>query len=176
MSQVVLVLGGCKSGKTSFALSLATAYEGYKKIYLATSIVCDREMQKRVDRHKKERGDSWTTKEYPYELSKGLYSLMDEGNLIVVDCLTMWINNLLYKGLNEKDIINEIKKVSDVLSNPMGIIILVSNEVGLGIVPSDFVSRQFRDLVGILHQRVAKCADKVYFTVAGIPSLIKGSK
>ena len=175
MQEIIFVLGGCKSGKTSFALKLAEGYKEYKKIYLATSIVCDEEMKERVERHRKERGDAWQTVEYPYKLCDGLIFNMKNDSVIVVDCLTMWVNNLMYKKCSLEEISKQINTLIKVLTNAKGVVILISNEVGFGIVPSEPISRRFRDVVGILHQEVAKVSHKVYFMISGIPTLIKGS-
>ncbi len=174
MREVVFIIGGCKSGKSSFALQLSEEnYPGLTKHYMATAIVFDQEMEERVKRHREDRKDNWFTIECPYELPSQISKIMSKHNLLLVDCLTMWINNLLFKGLSTKDIEKEIKRLVDVVVHGEGVFVFVSNEVGLGIVPGDKLSRQFRDIVGILHQKIAEIADKVYFVTCGIPNLIK---
>ena len=172
--ETVLIIGGCKSGKSRFALELAGNYSNQKKIYIATSIVCDEEMEDRVKKHKKERGDEWETLECAYDLPDTLNSVVIKGYIVLVDCLTMWVNNLFYKGLTIQEIEVEIEKLLEVIGKNRGLLILVSNEVGLGIVPLNELTRKYRDVVGIMHQKVAKIVDKVYFVTCGIPNLIKG--
>lgn len=174
MSKIIFVIGGCKSGKSSFAQKLCLDTYAKKRIYVATGVITDEEMERRVKRHKEERKGLFESVECPYELVNQLREMQDKDIVILVDCLTMWINNLLFKGLSFEQIEAEIDKFIDVITNGEGTVVLVSNEVGLGIVPIDKISRKFRDLVGILHQKVASKAHQVYFMVCGIPSLIKG--
>ena len=130
-------------------------------------------MKERIDRHKKERDKSWKTVETSLELPEAITENSREGNIILVDCLTLWINNVLMKT-KDFDIINQrIHKLIITLKEVKCTTILVSNEVGAGIVPENRLARQFRDLAGFTNQKVAECADSVIWMVAGIPVSIK---
>ncbi len=174
MSKIIFIIGGCKSGKSNFAQKLSLEIESNQRIYLATGVVTDKEMDRRVKRHREQRKGLFETVECPYDLIEEIEKRQKEGTLLLVDCLTMWINNLLFKGYSFEEIEKKIENFVDRINNARGTIVLVSNEVGLGIVPDNELSRQFRDLAGMFHQKVASVAHQVYFVVCGIPTLIKG--
>ena len=173
MKETTFIIGGCRSGKSRHALELAKKISGSKRIFIATCMPFDDEMKERIDRHKKERDKSWTTIEAPVELPEAINKNSREGDVIIVDCLTLWINNLLMEK-QDPDIINQrIHKLTLALKEAKCPIILVSNEVGAGIVPENRLARLFRDYAGFVNQKVASCVDRVIWMLAGIPVSIK---
>jgi adenosylcobinamide kinase/adenosylcobinamide-phosphate guanylyltransferase len=172
MKDVTLVLGGCKSGKSRHALYLS---EGYKRrqLFMATCIPHDDEMKKRVDRHKKERNDKWRTIDVPLELCESIASHGNEGNVLLVDCLTLWISNLLMVFEDEARVLKEVERLVTVLDLVSCPVVLVSNEVGAGIVPENRLARLFRDIAGVANQKIADGANRVVWMVAGIPVVVK---
>jgi adenosylcobinamide kinase / adenosylcobinamide-phosphate guanylyltransferase len=164
---VVLVLGGARSGKSRYAESLAHQ----PAHYVATAQAFDDEMRDRIATHKLQRGDAWVTHEEPFDLVGVLEKLQKRGNFVLVDCLTLWLSNLL---LAERDCDAEIQKLVAHLKSTSSRIIIVSNEVGLGIVPDNKLARRFRDVQGVANQRVAEIATNVVFLAAGLPLILKG--
>lgn len=166
---VTFVLGGARSGKSSFAEGLIEV-SGMDAVYLATGRAWDDEMSERIGLHKARRGPNWTTIEEPLDL---VGALQQEGadKAILVDCLTLWLTNLMMAGRN---IGQETARLVAALPNLGGAVVLVSNEVGLGIVPENRMAREFRDHAGRLHQAVASAAATVYFVAAGLPLKMKG--
>ena len=161
-----LVLGGARSGKSTFAESLIT--DG---LYLATAQVLDGEMADRVRIHRERRGDSWTTLEEPLDLVGALQANATPNRPILVECLTLWLSNLLGA---ERDTEAETRTLVEALTGLGGPVVLVSNEVGLGIVPENQLARTFMDAAGRLNQAVAGVADRVVFVAAGLPLNLKG--
>ena len=171
MIRHVLVLGGARSGKTAFAESLALR-SGSTPVYVATAEVLDGEMRDRVASHQAGRAGQFATIEEPLALSTTLIKAARSHDVILVDCLTLWITNLLIAGENVSE---KVERLSDTLGQLDGTrVILVSNEVGLGIVPDNAMARTFRDLAGSAHQRLADICDDVYFVIAGLPMTLKG--
>jgi adenosylcobinamide kinase/adenosylcobinamide-phosphate guanylyltransferase len=192
--KITFITGGARSGKSSFALKEASKFEG-QKAYLATAETLDDEMRARVERHKNERGPNWDTYEEPVEITEGLKKIKDKYNVIVLDCLTLWLSNLVCRNLNcdkEVDVLIEmLKNIRAVPGSPLrqtqnselckgeapprprSRLFIISNEVGMGIVPENELARRFRDLAGILNQKVAETADEVYLVTAGIAMKIK---
>ena len=164
---VVLVLGGARSGKSRFAESLAHQ----PAHYIATAQAFDDEMRDRIAAHKVQRGAKWVTYEEPLDLLATLQKIDVSGNFILVDCLTLWLSNML---LAERDCAAEIEKLVAHLKSSTSHIVVVSNEVGLGIVPDNRLARRFRDVQGIANQRVAEVALNVVYMVAGLPLTVKG--
>ncbi len=169
MAKITLILGGARSGKSLYAEQLALSGTG-TKIYLATAQAHDAEMEKRIEIHKKRRSEGWETVEEPLDIAK-IISGNQQPVTILVDCLTLWLSNLLHK---EMDIPKEIDSLVDALKSTGANVILVSNEIGFGIVPENILAREFRDFAGLLHQMVAFTANEVVMVVAGIPVKIKG--
>lgn len=167
---VTFVLGGARSGKSSFAEGLVEA-SGREAIYLATGRGWDAEMSDRIDQHRARRGSLWTTVEEPLDLVPALEVHAAEGTAILVDCLTLWVTNLM---MAERNVGAETAKLAAALRHLEGAVICVSNEVGLGIVPENRMARDFRDHAGCLHQAVAAAAATVYFVAAGLPLKMKG--
>ncbi|MDR3497287.1 MAG: bifunctional adenosylcobinamide kinase/adenosylcobinamide-phosphate guanylyltransferase [Ancalomicrobiaceae bacterium] len=168
--KIDFVLGGARSGKTRLALARAEA-SGCAPVYVATATAGDAEMAARVAAHQAERGPIWSTVEEPLELTEALARRAAPGRILLVDCLTLWLSNLMFA---ERDIEAETARLTMGLSRLAGPVILVSNEVGLGIVPDNALARTFRDDQGRLNQAVAALADRVTFVAAGLPLLLKG--
>ncbi len=173
-TETILVLGGCRSGKSSHALELAEKVSGDNRLYIATCVPYDGEMQDRVDRHRKERDTTWTTIETPVEIAETILKNSRNAGVILIDCLTLWVTNLLMADKSEDEIMSEVLQLESALEKANCPVIMVSNEVGAGIVPENSLARHFRDIAGFVNQKIAKCADTVYFTAAGIPLKIKG--
>lgn len=164
------VLGGARSGKSHFAETLATG-SGLACHYLATGRAWDAEMTDRIAKHRADRGDGWTTHEEPLDLVGLLNAIDGADRAILVDCLTLWVTNLM---MEERDIAAEFAALAHFLPKAQARLILVSNEVGLGIVPENRMARDFRDHAGRLHQMIAARATDVYFVAAGLPLKMKG--
>ncbi|UCD32384.1 MAG: bifunctional adenosylcobinamide kinase/adenosylcobinamide-phosphate guanylyltransferase [Desulfobacterales bacterium] len=176
MREVILVIGGCRSGKSRYALNLAAQVPGQNKIFVATCIPGDDEMKQRVDQHKKEREPYWKTIEVPVLLPEAIIENSRKGNVLVIDCLTLWVNNLFMENDDQEHIEKQVKKLTRSFEQAQCPVILVSNEVGTGIVPENKLARRFRDVMGYSNQNIAASADKVIWIVAGIPVTIKGIK
>lgn len=174
MSKITLILGGARSGKSSYALSLAKKYK--KVAFIATCLGLDKEMQERIRLHKESRPKHWKTFEEPKDLAKLIGKLSNGFDCILIDCLTLLVSNLILSNNTEKQIFKKTEELLCVLSNKKVRVILVSNEVGLGLVPVSKLGRDFRDVAGRVNQLVAKNADEVFFIVAGIPLKIKGEE
>ncbi len=170
MSRVTLVLGGARSGKSAFAEDMAQK-SGLALHYIATGRAYDDEMHERIAVHRKRRGSLWTTHEAPVDLADAITSFDNANNTILVDCLTLWVTNLM---MDEADTDAAYELLLGRLASMRAKIILVSNEVGMGIVPENAMARQFRDLAGQLHQKIAALADDVYLVAAGLPLKLKG--
>jgi adenosylcobinamide kinase/adenosylcobinamide-phosphate guanylyltransferase len=171
MTRHLLVLGGARSGKTAFAERLAMR-EGHKPAYLATADALDGEMRERVESHQRGRAGRFETIEEPLALSDAIIKASARHDVILVDCLTLWITNMLMAG---EEVAGAVEQLAATLVQvKRAKIILVSNEVGLGIVPDNAMARTFRDLAGSAHQRLAEICDDVYFVAAGLPMVLKG--
>ncbi|WP_321494383.1 bifunctional adenosylcobinamide kinase/adenosylcobinamide-phosphate guanylyltransferase [uncultured Desulfobacter sp.] len=169
----ILVLGGCRSGKSRFARQTADDMAMDKKIYLATCVPTDREMEERVNRHRDDRGPGWSTIEEPVLVHEAIDRACAQAKVILVDCLTLWTSNLLFHGKDESGVMASVDLLLDALNRSACPVILVSNEVGYGIVPENSLARQFRDIAGLVNQRVARAVDEVIVSMAGIPVQIK---
>ena len=172
MGELILYLGGAKSGKTRLALARAETYPA-PRIYLATAQALDQEMEERIRRHQAERGPDWRTLETPFEPNLAIRGLPGPGP-VLMDCLTLWLSNLL--GENEEDAQAALARVDDLIAAIKaypGTVIVVSNEVGGGIVPLNPLARKFRDLAGSANQHLAAQADQVILAVAGLELKIK---
>jgi adenosylcobinamide kinase/adenosylcobinamide-phosphate guanylyltransferase len=167
--KTTLVLGGARSGKSTFAEQLVRD-SGLHAIYIATAAAGDDEMRARIAQHRAQRGDRWRTVEEPLELAAACPREGRLGSVILVDCLTLWLSNLMLGG---HDIVSHTQQLCDWLENPICPTVLVSNEVGMGLVPDTSLGRRFRDEQGRLNQRIAACASDVVFVAAGLPLWIK---
>ena len=165
----VLVLGGARSGKSAYAQSLAEG-AAPERVYLATGEAGDAEMAARIARHRAKRSRGWTTLEEPLALVGALAAAARPGRATLVDCLTLWLTNLMLAG---RDVEAEVARLAGSIGALEGPAIIVSNEVGLGLVPETTLGRDFRDLQGRLNQEVARACDAVVFVAAGLPALMK---
>jgi adenosylcobinamide kinase/adenosylcobinamide-phosphate guanylyltransferase len=166
---ITLVLGGARSGKSRFAEVLAERHpRGFS--YLATAVAGDAEMAARIRAHQERRGPEWRTVEATLDVASALIGETATGQAVVVDCLTLWLGNLLEA---DRDPENEIDALVNAFGEFGGPVVFVSNEVGLGIVPDNALARAFRDHAGRLHQRLATIADQVFFVAAGLPFRLK---
>jgi adenosylcobinamide kinase/adenosylcobinamide-phosphate guanylyltransferase len=172
MGKIILILGAARSGKSLYAASLAKKQR--KVAFVATSQALDKEMQERIRLHQKSRPKDWKTFEEPKDLAPLLKRIADTFDCIIIDCLTLLISNLILDGYKEAKILKDIQKLVVNLKNKRAKVIMVSNEVGLGLVPVNKLGRQFRDIAGKVNQIVASEADEVLFMVAGLPMNIKG--
>ncbi|PYB71345.1 bifunctional adenosylcobinamide kinase/adenosylcobinamide-phosphate guanylyltransferase [Rhizobium wuzhouense] len=171
-SRSILVLGGARSGKSHFAETMARD-TGFDRVYLATGRAWDDEMRARIETHKADRADGgWTTHEEPLDLIGALRALDRPGRVILVDCLTLWVTNLMME--EGRDVDAEGAALAAMLAELQATVIFVSNEVGLGIVPENRMARAFRDHAGRLHQSIAAQVAEVYFVAAGLPLKMKG--
>lgn len=166
---VTLVLGGARSGKSAYAERLAEAQPG-PCVYLATATAGDTEMAARIAHHRARRGGRWRTHEEPIDLAGALAAVAEPNATVVVDCLTLWLSNLF---LGVLDVESQCGLLVDALPRLTGPVILVSNEVGLGIVPDNALARRFRDEAGRLNQAVAAAAQSVVFVASGLPLVLK---
>ena len=167
---VCLVLGGARSGKSLFAQRQVEA-TGLSACYIATAQARDAEMAERIRRHRRRRGDVWVTVEEPVHLADALDNAASPGSAVLVDCLTIWLANIMAAGRSPE---RDIDDLLHVLGKAKGQVVLVSSEVGMGIVPENALARKFRDEAGTMHQRVAAIAGRVVFVTAGLPLVLKG--
>ncbi|MEJ2222909.1 MAG: bifunctional adenosylcobinamide kinase/adenosylcobinamide-phosphate guanylyltransferase [Desulfobacterales bacterium] len=174
MKEIVFVIGGCRSGKSTYAMQTAERVPAEQKIFIATCVPRDDEMKRRVARHQKERSQNWVTVEAPLNLPEAIRQNSRSGDVILVDCLTLWVSNLLMETGDESKIEETISQFINAIEKAAGPIVLVSNEVGTGIVPENALARQYRDIIGRVNQDVAKTAGRVIWMVAGIPVTVKG--
>jgi adenosylcobinamide kinase/adenosylcobinamide-phosphate guanylyltransferase len=169
--QLTLVLGGARSGKSRYAEGLITALSP-PWIYVATAQAGDAEMAERIALHRARRGDAWHTIEAPHDLTAALATAAP-GAPVLVDCLTLWLTNRM---LADADMEAEVARLEAALDSCRGPVVVVSNEVGFGIVPDNALARRFRDLQGRLNQQLAARADRVVLVVAGLPVMVKEAK
>nr|CAD6413405.1 bifunctional adenosylcobinamide kinase/adenosylcobinamide-phosphate guanylyltransferase [Rhizobium sp. Q54] len=169
-ARTVLILGGARSGKSAFAERMARETR-LDRHYVATGQAYDDEMRDRIERHRSDRGTGWATHEVRTELVECLRQIDSDRHVVLVDCLTLWLTNLM---MANADISPAVEGLAEHLRSHSGRLLLVSNEVGLGIVPDNRMAREFRDHAGRLHQQIAAVADEVYFVAAGLPLKMKG--
>lgn len=172
MRRSTLVLGGARSGKSVYAEGLAGSDQG-EKIYIATAEAVDFEMSERIKHHQVRRGSSWQTIEAPLDLTAALRAVDAPGRFVLIDCITMWINNLMF---HQRAVEPQIATLCEAISGVRGRIVLISNEVGSGIVPDNALARRFRDEAGLANQMLAAAADEVVLVVAGLPLIFKSAK
>ncbi len=165
---LTFVIGGARSGKTAFAEGLA-AMAAAQRSYIATAEPLDEEMAMRIALHRKERGESWETVEAPRDLA-GALARVGAGRSVLIDCLTLWLSNLIH---DEADWAAALEGLLDDVSRRAAPVVMVSNELGLGLVPETALGRSFRDAQGRVNQSVAARAGKVVFVAAGLPLVLK---
>jgi len=170
---VVFVTGGARSGKSAFALKYALSFE--KRVFLATAEPFDHEMQDRIDRHRLERGEGFVTVEEPLYLDRAIGNLPAGIDVVLVDCLTVWAGNLMHRfeSDGEEEIDRRIGALLDTLRKPPCTLILVSNEVGMGIVPENAMARKLRDIAGSVNQKVAALSSQAWLLCSGLPLRLK---
>ena len=168
--KLILILGGVRSGKSSYAQQLASD-DGGRVLFLATSEAGDDEMKRRIAKHKSSRPASWATIEESLDIALALKSKAATADVIIIDCITVWLSNLLLResGVTEDEALAEIDKLLNTYKRGRASYIIVSGEVGMGIVPEYPLGRIFRDYLGLANQRLAAKADRVVLMVAGIP-------
>lgn len=164
-----LVLGGARSGKSRTAQNMAEA-ASVERIYIATAQALDNEMHERIAHHQAARSGAWQTREAPLALADAIHAETAPSRVVLVDCLTLWLSNILLAG---HDVDQEIDALITAIREAAGPLVLVSNEVGQGIVPATPLGRSFRDEQGRLNQRVAEACEAVIFVAAGCPLLLK---
>jgi adenosylcobinamide kinase / adenosylcobinamide-phosphate guanylyltransferase len=164
--RIVLVGGAVRSGKSTFAVDLARGL-GQRRTFVATATPSDDEMKARIDRHRRDRQDAFTTVEVPLALADGLGAL-DACDVVVVDCLTVWLSNLLLQKWSTEAILDQVDAVVRLLQERRFHAVLVTNEVGMSVHPPTALGRAFVEVCGWAHQRVARAADEVYLAVLGI--------
>jgi adenosylcobinamide kinase/adenosylcobinamide-phosphate guanylyltransferase len=171
--QTLLVTGSCQSGKSRYAQQWAEGLGSYR-LFLATAKVTDDEMAERIARHRAQRREGWITIEEPLEVHRVFEQRGAEVEVILLDCITVWLSNLLLEDLSNGDITSRVNEMVGVIRQVPCSVALVTNEVGWGVVPPYPLGRRFRDLVGAVNQRLAEMANTVVLMVAGVPLRIKG--
>jgi adenosylcobinamide kinase / adenosylcobinamide-phosphate guanylyltransferase len=169
--EIILITGGARSGKSAYAEGRA-ALLGSRRLYVATAEAGDDEMAQRIAAHQKRRGDAWTTVEEPVQLAETLIEWRGRADCALVDCLTLWLSNLLLRGTPDR-VEDNVAALAQTLPRLDFSVVLVTNEVGAGIVPDNPLARQFRDLAGRVNQRIAALATEVVLMVAGLPMIMK---
>lgn len=169
-SGTTLILGGARSGKSRYGEELILS-SGLNPIYLATGRALDQEMEDRIHVHQERRGKEWETVEEPLALPDALKETAHPGRAILVDCLTMWVTNLMMAGADVQKESDALVAVLPKLETP---VVFVSDEVGLGIIPDNKLAREFRDLAGLVNQKLAAHCDEAIFIAAGLPMVLKG--
>lgn len=170
--KIYFITGGARSGKSGHAEELAMAATG-KRAYIATAQAFDAEMAERIEKHRKDRGSAWDTYEEPLAVAELLRKLSGRYQVALLDCLTLWLSNTMAHTESDAAVVERTDDLVRSLRDFGGTCIVVSNEVGLGIVPDNPLARKFRDLAGMMNQKAARLADEVYFLAAGIPLKMK---
>ena len=170
---LILITGGCRSGKSRYAIELAKKLHKTTTVYIATAAFKDAEMEERIKNHQKSRPAEWQTVEEGKNIDTVLMNLKGLSEVVLIDCLTMLTSNLLIELKEPVKIIHRIESMLNVINDSELTVIMVTNEVGAGIVPDGKLGRDFRDVAGIVNQLAAQAADEVYMMVVGIPVKIK---
>ncbi len=176
--KLTLILGGVRSGKSRFAQRLAS--DGKRVLFLATAEAGDADMAARIQSHKETRPSEWDTLEEPLDLAASLSSILNDYDVVILECLTLWVSNLMLApptaGDAKADIPSRVHEILELYRRGDASWIVVSNEVGLGVIPSTTLGRNYADELGRVNQLVAAAADAVYFMAAGLPLQIKGER
>jgi len=171
-NRIIFITGGARSGKSDYALKTAEDI-GSMRGYIATAEALDDEMRERIEIHRKSRGNNWHTLEEPRYLLNLFESLQTKYDVLIIDCLTLWVSNLMGDGLNDEEILKMADNLSMKIDSLKLNFIIVTNELGMGIVPDNPLGRRFRDIAGKVNQIIAAISNEVYFMVSGIPVKIK---
>lgn len=170
----LLVIGGCRSGKSRFAEQWAEVRFGKRYLVATLEDTGDEEMRRRIDKHKKNRGNSWKTLEESLDLVGVLENHEHEAEVFLIDCLTLWLTNLIMGGMGDGDVEDQVNVLCRKVRESKTSIVLVANEIGLGVVPESALGRRFRDLAGWTNQQIAAVCDQVVMVAAGLPIRLKG--
>ncbi len=173
MGSITLVTGGARSGKSGYAIERALAYRGSRRVFVATAQALDDEMRARIEHHRAARPPEFQTLEEPLNVVAALTRLGDRADVVVLDCLTLWVSNLMVIHTDDNAVLTEADALATALRDGAWASVIVTDEVGAGIVPDNPVSRRFRDLLGWTNQKAAKVADEVVLMVAGLPLRVK---
>ena len=168
-AEITFVLGGVRSGKSQFAEELVVK-SGLKPVYIATGRASDDEMLDRIELHQSRRGEDWQTLEEPLALVDALQQASNPGRMVLVDCITLWITNLMMAEANINHECNGLIRFLEEASVP---IVIVSNETGMGVMPMNKMAREFNDIAGEVHQKIASVSDVAYLVAAGLPLRLK---
>ena len=171
MSKLIFITGPVRSGKSNFAVNLAKKSKK-KIIFIATCKPVDTEMKERIKKHKQQRPKEWITIEEEIDLGSVLRNISKD-KLIIIDCITLWVSNLFFHNFNEKEILKIVNDLISIIKRKGLSVIIVSNEVGWGIVPNNKIARNFRDIMGIIHQKISESSNEIYLLVSGIPIKLK---
>lgn len=169
-----LVLGGCKSGKSSYAQALAESLSTENRVYLATCVPLDNEMKDRVEKHKEDRDETWATIEEAMDVPLAITKTGETAGVILLDCITLWLTNLFMTDMGLTAVHKKVDELVEAIAQCPCPVVVVSNELGWGVVPENGTARRFRDLAGLVNQQLAAMMDKVVMTVAGLPMTLKG--
>ena len=173
MTKITLITGGARSGKSTHALELAKRGAGARRFFIATAEPLDDEMRERIAHHRANRSTDFTTIEEPIAVGAALSKLTRHADIVVVDCLTLWISNLLMTNRGDEEIMDEARGLAATMAGAPFASIVVTDEVGAGIVPENAMARRFRDLLGWTNQAIAQTAERVVLMVAGYPLRVK---
>jgi adenosyl cobinamide kinase/adenosyl cobinamide phosphate guanylyltransferase len=168
----ILITGGARSGKSEYALKLVR--KGKRRVFIATAEALDEHMKKRIEAHRRKRGKRFKTVEEPKKLAEALEAQIGQADVVIIDCLTIWLSNLILQGMSDRAILSNVKTLARTARDFPGRVIIVTNEVGAGIVPENELARRFRDLAGSANQVMAKASDTLIMMNCGIPLLLKG--
>lgn len=173
MPKLTLITGGARSGKSAQAIAIAAGYPGSRRCFLASAEAADEEMRARIERHRADRPAGFVTVEEPVALATALESLEGRTDVVVVDCLTLWVANLMARDRDDQAIMAEAERLVAALLRVSFGVAVVTGEVGAGIVPMNPMARRFRDLLGWVNQKVARASDRVILMAAGYPLVVK---
>jgi len=170
-NSLTLVTGGARSGKSAFALELAAPYD--RRVFIATAQAMDPEMKERIRRHQEERKGRFATIEAPLDLAGAVSRIPEDTGVTIIDCITVWLGNLMHHQNIDCEDAPPVAALLNAVAAPPCDLVIVTNEVGLGLVPPDAMSRRFRDLAGFLNRKIAETADEAYLVACGLPLRLK---